>query len=377
MKKKFLFPILNLINCICMVLLCTTLTGCSEELSEFDSQLFQITCKALKEKAGVDNTTDTIKYAGMVCEYDEEKYETKVLATEIRSNGYNTPYSDGNLLSYTVTFKTPLSETSLDDKVTVSAVMTFNLSSATATQKIANYIFCTVDSQSRSDKYKTFCNNDGYQYSKRAINAEELVTLVRTGELNGHSIKLSASEKNASFQIYESTTSANYKNNGLKDLNVLSAVYDGSFHQAATTISSKQLEICQVALGLLINKTEGVNAAGDVVMGYRANAVNYILSKMNGAYIEAGSNPALSGSLVSSYFNENTDYSFDENTSTTTAGCQASINLTKNNTYQYNATYTFRASKSIEGTEEIWTIIDSETSTSFVVDDVLYEIPVA
>ena len=108
MKKKILLPILSLLNCVCLILMCTTLTGCGEDstLSEADSQLFQIACNKIK-MTSTSGSLDTANYAGLVCEYDEEKYGTKVLATEIRSNGYNTPYAgSGNPLSFTVTFVT-------------------------------------------------------------------------------------------------------------------------------------------------------------------------------------------------------------------------------------------------------------------------------
>ena len=82
MKKKILTSIISLFNCLCLVLLCTSLTGCAEEtLSEADSQLFQIACEHMAQEALMSNEASTIKYASMVCNYDAENNKTKVVAT--------------------------------------------------------------------------------------------------------------------------------------------------------------------------------------------------------------------------------------------------------------------------------------------------------
>ena len=372
MKKKIFTIFLSLINCFCLVVICTSLTGCgAESLSEAESQLFQITCKSMTENANASNSTETIKYASMVCNYDEDKNGTKVLATEIRSNGYNTPYEDGNYLGYNVTFITTL-ESDSNTKVTASAFATFNLASASTTKKIANYIFCSVDPRAKTSKYKTSCENDNVLYSKKALDVQSFVTLVRQGSVSGHTITLSSSEKIPSFTIYQSTTTSDYRNNGLKNLNIVKQIYDGSTHEAATTISAKQRQVCSVALNRMLTIIDGIDNDGNEISGYRNNAILYILSKMNGALPTKSNNPKFAGSLINSYFEENTSYDFNEDTGVTSAGCQASIDLTLNNAYQYTATYTFTASKTTEGTSELWTITDKDTGSSYILDDTLY-----
>lgn len=369
MKKKFLVPFISILNCICLVLLCSGLTGCADDsLSEADSQLFQIACTKIKENAASDNSIDSVQFQNMVCEYDSEKYGTKVLATEIRANGYDTPYPDGNYLSYTVTFVTKV-RGNTNKKITVSAVLSFGLSNETMERKIANYIFCTTDSDSRTTANMKHCSS--YQYSKRAISAQEFVTLVSTGELDGHNVGLGG-DKIPSFQIYKAKTASNYPGNGLKTLNVLSVLYDGSYHEDATTISSTQKNMCYTAIGELLAQITGVDADGNEITNYRAKAVHYLTSKMQGPQIAADSNAVFRGELVDDYFENNTIYDFDGDTNTAMVGCQATFYLTLKNAYQYNATYTFTASHSSEGSEETWVITDTNTNESFTLDNEVF-----
>lgn len=352
MKKKFLLPILSLLNCVCLILMCTTLTGCGDDstLTEADSQLFQIACRKIKMSSG-SGSLDTANYAGLVCEYDEEKYGTKVLATEIRSNGFNTPYSDGNNLSFTVTFVTK-STTATNTKMSVSAAMTFGLENPTLEQNIANYIYCTTNSMAKKEN-----GCQGIQYSKQAINAEDFVNLVRTGGFNGHTF---GGHKLPEFTIYNVGTAVNHEKNGLKNLNILKVVSNDSYHQEATTVSATQKQLCQTALSKLITPISGSDGMGAETTGYRASAVTYMLSKMQGAAIASDSNPVFAGSLVESYFSGEPNYTVTGNV--TQAGCQASISLTLKNTYQYSATITFFAQYSKEGNTEYWNLIDGSTN---------------
>ena len=350
MKKKILLPILSLLNCVCLILMCTTLTGCGEDstLSEADSQLFQIACNKIK-MTSTSGSLDTANYAGLVCEYDEEKYGTKVLATEIRSNGYNTPYAgSGNPLSFTVTFVTK-NGAATNTKMAVSTAMSFTLENHSLAQDIANYIYCSTDMSAKKNN-----NCQGIPYSKQAINAEDFVNLVKSGSFNGHSFD---GHKIPDFTIYNVGTAVNHEKNGLKDLTIIKVVSNDSYHQEATTVSATQKQMCQVALSKLVSTFTATHpSTGDEITAYRNAAAVYMRDKMQGAAIAEDSNPVFAGHLVDDFFNGEPDYKVLGNV--TQAGCQASISLTLKNTYQYTATITFNAQYTKDGNTETWNLVD-------------------
>ena len=367
MKKKILLPLLSLLNCVCLILMCTTLTGCGEDstLSEADSQLFQIACRKLKMT--YNGSSLDHDFSGLVCEYDEEKYGTKVLATEIRAKGYGETYEGGNPLSFTVTFVTK-SSTATNSKITVSTSMSFDVSNGSLSgQEVANYIFCTTSSKASK---VTECQK--YKYSKQAMNAEEFVNLMRTGMFNGEQLGSGAvTGAGEQFTIYNVGTSVENDKNGIRNLTILKVAANDSYHQEATTVSATQKQLCQTALGRLINTTTGTDANGQEANGYRAGAVNYLLKKMSGAAIAEDSNPVFAGNLVNDYFNGEPDYNVDEN-NRKTAGCQANVSLTLKNTYQYSATITFRISFHTEATTQYWTLTDESGETVDLTDTQIY-----
>ena len=84
MKKKFLLPILSLLNCVCLILMCTTLTGCGKDDLTITLEAGDVTTAhpgdTIQLTSEVSDTEVGLPVYEIVEEDDELDYVSKIFA---------------------------------------------------------------------------------------------------------------------------------------------------------------------------------------------------------------------------------------------------------------------------------------------------------